>query len=106
MKKTLLVTAILSLLAGCASNLIDVRPGSGTIQLAKPNQVEGCESKGKIDVSVLAKVGFISRSYDDVEADLLQLARNGAVDAGGDTVVKGPSTEYGRRTYLIYKCRP
>lgn len=106
MKRILLVASTLSLLAGCASNLIDVRPGSGNILLAKPNQVEGCESKGKIAVSVLAKVGFFSRSYDDVEADLLQLARNGAVDAGGDTVVKGPTPEYGRRTYFIYKCRP
>ena len=103
MKKILLVTV--SLLAGCASNLIDVRPGSSDILLAKPGQVEGCESKGKIDVSVLARVGFISRSYDEVEANLLQLARNGAVDAGADTVVKGPSPEYGRRTYFMYKCR-
>ena len=105
MKKLFLLALTLPLFSGCASDLIDVRPGSGNIQLAQPNQVEGCASEGKIDVSVLAKVGFINRSYDEVEANLLQLARNGAVDAGGDTVVKGPSSEYGRRTYFIYKCR-
>ncbi len=105
MKKIVIFASTLSLLAGCASDLIDVRPGSSNIALATPAQVESCESKGKIAVSVLAKVGFISRSYDEVEANLLQLARNGAVDAGADTVVKGPSPEYGRRTYFMYKCR-
>lgn len=105
MKKLVLLSSALSLLSGCASNLIEVRPGSDKVMLAKPSQVQGCESKGKIDVSVLAKVGFVSRSYEEVEANLLQLARNGAVDAGGDTVVKGPSPEIGRRTYFMYKCR-
>ncbi len=93
-------------LSGCASNLIDVRPGSAQVALTDAGQVFNCESKGQIAVSVLAKVGFITRGDESVEANLLQLARNGAVDAGGDTVVKGSSTEYGKRTFAIYKCRP
>lgn len=96
----------LAVLGGCASSeLIDVRPGSEHVALADANQVSGCQSKGKITVSVLAKVGFVNRSVEAVDANLLQLAKNGAVDAGGDTVVKGERPDFGTRTFAIYKCR-
>ncbi len=98
--------SLLGILGGCASDLIHVKPGSESVALADPGQVKGCESKGTITVSVLANVGFINRSVKDVDANLLQLARNGAVDAGGDTVVKGPRPDIGKRTFDIYKCRP
>lgn len=100
------IVPLIAGLSGCASSLIKVREGSDRVSLADANQVEGCQSKGKINVSVLAEVGFISRSNEDVEANLLQLARNAAVDAGGDTVVKEDSPQFGKRTFAIYKCRP
>lgn len=95
-----------AMLSGCASDLIEVRPGLDRVSLADPSQVAGCEDKGAITVSVLSNVGIVSRSVEDIDANLLQLAKNGAVDAGGDTVVKGPRPELGRRTFHIYKCRP
>ena len=100
------IVPMMGLLGGCASDLIKARPGSDRVSLADANQVGNCQSKGKITVSVLAEVGFVSRSVEAVEANLLQLARNGAVDAGGDTVVKGDEPEFGKRTFEIYKCRP
>ncbi len=108
--KGLLLAAAASCLiagvSGCASDLIGVREGSAQVVVADAAQVGRCQSKGEVAVSVLAKVAFISRSDEAVEANLLQLARNGAVDAGGDTVVKGDSKEAGKRTFAIYKCRP
>ena len=92
--------------SGCASDLIEVRQGSAQVAVANAGQVSRCESKGHITVSVLARLGFISRGDETVEGNLLQLARNGAVNAGGDTVVKGDSTEFGKRAFAIYKCRP
>jgi hypothetical protein len=101
------ITSLLAALSGCASSdLIDVRPGSEKVAVADGEQVAGCQSKGKITVNVLAKVGFVNRSVESVDANLLQLAKNGAVDMGGDTVVKGERPEFGRRTFAIYKCRP
>lgn len=105
-KKFWIVAATVPLLAACASKLIEVRPGSERVALAEPQQVSQCESKGKTNVSVLAEVGFITRKPEDVEANMLQLARNTAVDKGADTVVKGNSLEYGKRTYEMYKCQP
>jgi hypothetical protein len=93
-------------LSGCASSLIGEHKGSDRVSLADANQVGGCQSKGTTNISVLAKVGFISRSDEDVEANLYQLARNDAADAGADTIVKGESQEFGKRTFKMYKCRP
>ena len=99
------IALLISSLSGCASSFIEVRSKSEQVLLVDASHVIGCQSKGEINVSVLAEFGFVSRSVDTVEANLLQLARNGAVDAGGDTVVKGSSPSYGMRSFVIYKCR-
>jgi len=107
-KKLGLISAVAALtagLAGCASHLIEKRPGADLVTVADANQVANCQSKGKATVGVMAEVAFVTRGPEAVEANLLQLARNAAVDAGGDTVVKGSSMEYGKRTFEIYKCR-
>jgi Domain of unknown function (DUF4156) len=76
------------------------------VSLADASQVGSCKSMGKTIVSVLAKVGFIDRAPEAVEDNLYQLARNNAVDAGADTLVKGESNKFGQRTFEMYKCRP
>ena len=93
-------------LSGCANSLVEIRLGSDRVSKADASQIINCQPKGKINVSVLAEIGFISRSAEAVEANLLQLARNGAVDAGGDTVVKDSSPDFGNSNFSIYKCRP
>lgn len=105
----LVITVVLPLLAGlggCTSMMIGQRAGSDRVSLADANQVAGCQSKGETIVSVVAGVGFINRRADAVEADLYQLARNNAVDAGADTLVKGEAPVFGKRAYQMYKCRP
>ncbi|WP_324778658.1 DUF4156 domain-containing protein [Thiobacillus sedimenti] len=93
-------------LGGCASNLIEVRKGSEQVAVAEANAVDQCKRVGTTTVSVLAEVGFISRGVANVDANLLQLARNEAVSQGGDTIVPGARPEIGKRTFAIYKCRP
>ncbi len=104
-KLTFFMTAFFSL-TGCASQLIEVRLGSDRVSVAEKNQISHCESKGKVTVSVLSEVGFISRSAEAVESNLLQLARNSAVDANADSVVNGGTLVFGERTFDLYKCRP
>ena len=107
MRVAALTLPLIAGLNGCASSMIEVREGSDRVSLAEANQVAGCQPKGKTTVSVLATVGvFMTRSEEAVEANLLQLARNDAVDAGADTLVKGESKQLGKRTFEIYKCRP
>lgn len=105
-KNVLVFSAFVMVFSGCASQLIEVKQGSERVSVSDANQVASCESKGKATVSVLTKVGFISRSVDAVEGNLLQLARNSALDIGGDTIVKDEMPEFGKRTFAIYKCKP
>lgn len=100
------LAALMAALAGCADQLIKVHLGSEKVAVAQAGEVSACQPKGKVTVSVMSEVAFITRSPEAVEANLLQLARNSAVDSGADTVVKGSSTEFGKRSFDIYKCRP
>ncbi len=107
-KKTLTALAVVPFalaLGGCASKLIGERVGADQVVVAEPGQVAGCKSLGKTTVSVLSNVGPITRSAEAVEDNLAQMARNEAVSKGGDTVVKGNSMDYGKRTYEIFKCK-
>lgn len=108
MKFTAPMLALLSIivLSACSSVIIGEKAGSDHVSLANENQVASCQSKGKINISVMAKIGIIPRSAEDVEANLYQMARNSAVDNGADTLVKGESKEPGKRQFEMYKCRP
>ncbi len=106
-KAILVITAgVLLNLSGCASQMIGVHAGAERVSLANANQVASCKFISKNTVTVMAKIGFIVRDADEVEENLYQLARNDAVDAGADTVVKGESVAFGSRTFALYKCRP
>jgi hypothetical protein len=108
-KETLRMTVLalmIATLAGCASRMIGERVGAEGVVLADAPAVAKCQSKGKVNVSVMSEVAFYTRSAESVEANLVQMARNAAIDNGGDTVVKGTSLEYGKRTFEVYKCKP
>ncbi len=92
-------------LTGCASSMIGERVGADQVVLAKDTEVTKCKSLGRSTLSVLSSLGPITRSAEAVEENLLQMARNEAIDKGGDTVVKGNSLEYGKRSYEVFKCK-
>lgn len=105
-KKLLMPLALSALLlGGCSSTMIGERLGADQVVLADATQVSKCKSLGRTTLSVLSSLGPITRSAEAVEENLLQMARNEAVDKGGDTVVKGASMEYGKRSYEIFKCK-
>ena len=96
------VVPLLAGLGGCASAIIGVQEGAERVSLADANQVAGCQPKSGITISIFARF----RAEKDVEADMYQMARNKAAEVGADTVVKGESPEFGKRTFSFYKCRP
>ncbi len=108
MKYTTTMLALLSIatLSACSSAIIGKKEGFDYVSLANADQVANCQTKGKINITVMAKIGIIPRSKKDVEDNLLQMARNNAVESSADTLVKGESTELGTRTFDMYKCRP
>jgi hypothetical protein len=91
-------------LQGCSSAFVEQRPMAWQVAVMAADQVSRCDSKGGTLVGVAAYVWIVKRSDEAIEENLLQLARNAAVDAGGDTLVKGDSPSTGRRNFAIYKC--
>lgn len=91
-------------LNGCATPFVDKRPMSWQVVVADADKVANCTSKGGVRVAAAAYIWVFKRTDDAIEADLLQLARNAAVDAGGDTLVEGDSPKPGTRNFAIYQC--
>lgn len=91
-------------LGGCSSTFISERPLAWQVTLASPKEVATCASKGGVQVTAAAYLWFYRRDDAAVEQDLLRLARNAAIDAGGDTIVKGDSPKPGTRDFSIYRC--
>ena len=107
MKSLKLIPLLLtsSFLFACASNVVDVRPGSEKVSVVEKSQVANCVDKGKVTVNVTTKVGLYTRDVGTVEGNLTQLAKNSAAAEGADTVVSGESKVFGERVFGIYQCR-
>lgn len=103
-KRVVVFGLLSSLIAGCASSFIDVKEGTDKVTVSTADKVVGCESKGTVTSSVLSKVLFVSRSVESVEENLLQMAKNAAVEAGANTIVKGDAPKYGERSFSLYQC--
>ncbi len=94
-----------ALLCGCANSFLKPASGSERVLLMKPHQVLYCQSLGKVNVNVVTKVGIYNRDADAVEANLLQLGQNNAIELGGDTLVKDVTPEFGKQIFAVYKCK-
>ena len=74
------------------------------VRLANDNQVGQCKKVGRTTVSVLDKVGFVSRSEDLVAEELKTLARNSGANMGGDTIVAAGVVSKGEQPFDVYQC--
>ena len=98
------VILLLGIAAAGGCTWVDPIAGASSVTLVMPNHVSNCQSLGTTTSQVAAKVGFINRNDEKVTGELLTLAKNSAVEAGGNTLVaEGPPGE-GTQKYRIYKC--
>jgi hypothetical protein len=93
------------LVSGCANTFLKPVEGSERVLLMKASQITQCQSLGKISVNVVTKVSIYNRDADVVEANLLQLGQNNAIELGGDTLVKDVTPEFGKQVFVVYKCK-
>jgi hypothetical protein len=105
LQKLITIGLFSAILAGCASAFIDVKEGAEKVNVSSADKVANCESKGSVTSSVLSKVWFVNRSVEGIEENLLQMAKNAAVENGANTVVKGNSKQLGERTFSLYQCK-
>ncbi|MEY4727158.1 MAG: hypothetical protein RLZ36_1785 [Pseudomonadota bacterium] len=100
-----LVCLSAALLCGCANSFLKPIEGSERVLLLNANQVTHCKSLGKISVNVVTKVGLYTRDAEAVEANLLQLGQNNAIELRADSLVKDVTPEFGKQVFAVYKCK-
>ena len=95
----------LGVLVASGCTWVDPIAGASAITLVQPSHVVNCKSIGTTVSQVADKVGFINRSDDKVAEELLTLAKNSAVELGGDTLVAEGGPSEGTQKFRIYKCQ-
>lgn len=104
MRKMFFACLAVALAGGCT--WVELKPGAAEIVVLEEKRVANCERLGKTEVSVAAEVGFLSRVEEDVARDLQTLARNQALDMGGDTIAPLSEISGGRQIFGVYRCIP
>lgn len=90
------------LVGGCT--WVDVKPAAQDVLILSKARVANCNRLGTTDVSVAESVGFLDRVPEDVAEDLANLARNQAVEMGGDTITPLSEPVKGQQTFGVYDC--
>ena len=67
-------------------------------------QLQGCERKSRITVSVKDRLGAIARDEQKVRGELRTLARNEAARVGGNVIVAETEPTDGRQVFVVYHC--
>ncbi len=75
------------------------------VDLATPEAASACKRIGKTTVSTLSKLAGMSRHQESMQDELNKLARNSAVELGGDTVAPLSPIENGRQVFGVYHCK-
>lgn len=102
--KTLLPLLLIPLLGLSACTWVKTDPGAERVQVRSSDQVRQCERLGQTTASVRDRVAAVQRRPGRVEEELETLARNSAVDLGGDTIVAEGPVRDGQRRYSVWRC--
>jgi hypothetical protein len=103
-KKISIALIVLSTLAACADP-VKLKSGAEAVNVTYIENARNCVARGSVHVSVMNKIGPFNRSELSVEDELANLARNSALESGGDTIAPiGPVVD-GARDFNVYVCR-
>lgn len=105
--KILVKTVFLPLMAALllsACTWVKTEPGAERVQLRSTEQVRHCERIGQTTTSVRDRVAGVQRKPGTVEEELANLARNSAIELGGDTIVADGPVRDGQRRFIVYRC--
>src|SRR3569623_1980964 len=100
-KAVWLVMASCVMVGGCS--WVKLTSGGEKIRVLTPAEVGACLHIGDTSASSLANVGVIFSNDVKEQKELLALARNGAADTGGDTVVPIGEAVDGKQRFAVYK---
>ncbi len=93
---------LLLVLAGCS--WVKTTPDGEKVRVLEPTEVASCKRIGKTVVTGKASVAGVERNQTKVSRELSTLARNGAAEIGGDTVVPMADVQGDTQVFAVYKC--
>lgn len=98
-----IVASAIILLPACS--WVELTPQGQRVDVMTQQQAADCKRLGQTTAEVLDKVGFVDRSEEKQEEELLTLARNEAAAMGGDAIVPATEITDGRQRFTVYRCR-
>lgn len=102
MWKTIGVISSILFLVSCTWVKL-TKEGEG-VAVRTADQVTDCKKVANTTASLKSKVMGIERNNKKVQTELETLARNAAVDYGGNVVVATSDIEEGKQTFDVYQC--
>lgn len=97
-----LVLLLSLLLSACT--WVRMEPGADDIVLLPERRVQDCSKLGTVEVSVLARVAGLDRHEEEIEQDLISLAKNHAVERDADTIAAVSEVRDGKQRFGLYRC--
>lgn len=94
----------LLILNGCSS--IKLTHGGEKARVLSSAEVANCQKRGATTVTVKPTLLSIQRQPTVIAKELQILARNSAVNMGGDTVSPISKIEDGKQTFAVLRCIP
>lgn len=104
MKISKIVLILFLFLTASACSWVKEKPGAEKVRVASVEQVLNCKKMGSSTVSVKSEVATIARDAKTVQQELATLARNSAVNLGGNVVVPVSKVDKGKQNFAIYDC--
>lgn len=105
MKKLTSVVAIALVSLTSACTWVKVSDQGASVAVANAANVRNCEKVRTVNVRVKDNfVGSMKRNPEKVSKELTNMARNEAVQFGGDTIVPASLAQDGRQSFDVYKC--
>jgi len=97
-----LIACLLLLTSACT--WVQPEPGADRVALLEPPEALSCQRLGQTTVSVRDRVAGVQRSPSQVTQELRTLARNSAIDLGGNAIVEEEMIDTGKQRFGIYLC--
>ena len=103
--KIIIAALAMPFLVACSKQLVKEEPGSENVTIANSIDQNSCTLKAQVKVRM---TGYAERRDDYTEQDEIRLAKNAAVEQGGNTLYMISDPEDGKGTqsgvYQIYNC--
>ena len=74
------------------------------VSVRQAENINGCKMLGRTTASLKDKIMGLDRDAEKIQAELETLARNAAVDLGGNVVVPSSDIENGRQSFDVFAC--